>query len=112
MSSLFIVTGLPSVPIVTYQVLAGAVRFSMRVLFSGATDGSFRFVIDITYTNNGSLLRTEVLSFPSYTNDETVVRDVFIPEGGSFSFTVRARNGFGNSEKGIMTEGLTIQPAG
>ena len=102
--------GLPSVPVVSYQIFVGLIRLTLRVAFSGTTDDSFRFVIDINYSNNGSILRTVVLSVPDYINNQTIVRDVLVPEGGIYDIIIRSRNKFGTSQEETMVEGLNITP--
>ena len=93
--------------IVSYQVLPGRVRLIMRVLFSGANDGSFRFIVK---AENGSNLTTRVLSLPNYTNNQTVMRDVSVSNGGTISITVTARNVFGVAEDEVVIEGLNVEP--
>ena len=102
--------GLPSVPVVSYQIFVGLIRLTLRVAFSGITDDSFRFVINIS--NNGSLLRIVVLSVPDYINNQTIVRDVLVPEGGIYDIVIRSRNKFGTSQEETMFEGLNVTPAG
>ena len=79
-------------------------------MFSGTADGSFRFDVDINYSNNGSLLRMVSLSVLNYIDDQTIVREVSIPEGGMYDIVVRSRNTFGTSQEDIIFEGLSIVP--
>ena len=104
--------GLPSVPVVYYQIFVGLIRLTLRVAFSGITDDSFTFVIDVNCSNNGSLLRTVVLSVPDYINNQTIVRDALVPEGGIYDIVIRSRNKFGTSQEEMIFEGLNVTPAG
>ena len=50
------------------------------------------------------------LSVLNYIDDQTIVREVSIPEGGMYDIVVRSRNTFGTSQEDIIFEGLSIVP--
>ena len=87
------------------SLIPGRLALTLRVGIVGASDGSFRFVLEILHANNGTFLRVDTFLFRNYTDDEVVTVNIDIVNGGLFNIVVMAVNSFGSSvQNAIITE--------
>ena len=106
---IIIFTGLPSTPIlISLTTLPGVLNLIFRAEFAGVLDSSFRFSTKILNESNGSIFRIDTYWFPYYKDNETVIVNINILEGGVFTLVIFAVNSFGFSLGYEIISGITV----